>query len=442
MSPSSEPGHYLRTATHSSTSDVVSTATQTKLTPSQQIEQAREIIASDLRTWQEKFAVAADKGVEDLEERIQEIVASQINSGAKEHGESLVTALKTVVDHQLSTVKERINSIVESLPTGEAPQDEENAQDELLKEIRSAGLSIRDRAHALREWYNSVDNDLVRRVSAAVDDTLHILDGIRDLGLQEIGMRWAWMDGVTYKDWAKYHALKARFEDWRSEVRDVGMQHDKVEEARNIINDILSQGMAIAEHAAKELTRLKEVGKWKIETRDISDNFDTRTDPPSRPKPRVSGEETSTEEATPLEETRFHSESTAAHESEPSGANTSTASTISNSDGDDNIESDDSVSAQDQISENQYVSPSAEEEPSTDQKPAATDSYTSEENPTILDDAIADASEQSSANEVWGGASGQIVTDKVPFFDDVHDSDGNNSIFERASSLASQAAAA
>lgn len=411
VSPSFETSRDSKTATHSSTSEAAPTATTTKLTPSQQIEQAREKIASDLRTWQEKFAVAADKGVEDLEERIQEIVESQIKSGAREHGESLVIALKTVADHELATVRERINSIVESLPTEEAPRDEETAQGELLRQIRSAGLSIRDRAHALREWYNSFDNELTRRVTTAVDSTLEILDGIRDLGLQEIGMRWAWMDGVTYKDWSKYHALKARFEDWRNEVRDVGMQHDKIEKARAIANDILSQGMAITEDAANELTRLKEVGKWKIEARDVSDNFDIRTEPPPRPKPRASGEQTSNEEATPLEETESFSE-TAAQDSEPSSAMPST-------EADDRVESDESVS---------------EEEPS------ATDSYTPSETPenlTVLDDA--EAPDQIAANRVWGGASAQAVTEQAPLFKDVSD-DEKSRISERASSLASQAA--
>jgi hypothetical protein len=34
-----------------------------------------EKIDSDLERWQEKFALAADKGIEDLEDRIEEIVA-------------------------------------------------------------------------------------------------------------------------------------------------------------------------------------------------------------------------------------------------------------------------------------------------------------------------------------------------------------------------------
>ena len=260
--------------------------TETPLSPSQQIAQAREKVASDLRKWQQKFAVAADKGVEDLGERIEEIVKSHMKSGAQGHGKTLTVALKTVVDHEISNLKDHIIPLVQSLPIVDAPQQEDKAKDELLKEIRSAGLAIRDRAHALREWYNSFEEELLRRVAVASESTFEVLDGIRDLGLQEIGMRWAWMDGVTYKDWANYHALRRQFEDWRNEIRDFGLHHNKVEEARELASDILSEGMIIAEDAAKELTRLKEVGRWKIEARDTSDNFDTRSErPPPLAKP-------------------------------------------------------------------------------------------------------------------------------------------------------------
>lgn len=265
--------------------------THTTLSPAEQTAQAREKIDSDLQTWQTKFATAVEKGAEDLEERVEDIVESYIKSGVNSHGESLITALETVVANEISSVKLRINELAESLPSEEAREEEKKVQDELLKEIRRAAISVRDRAHAVREWRNSFDQELIRRTSAAVNSTLDVLNSVRDLGLQEIGMRWAWMEGVTYKDWAKYHALKAQFEDWKNDIYDVGMQHAKVEEAKALANDILGHGMEVAEDAAKELARLKDVGKWKIAAREASDDFETRTgNPPPLPKPSKSDE--------------------------------------------------------------------------------------------------------------------------------------------------------
>ncbi|KAF7115405.1 hypothetical protein CNMCM5793_002221 [Aspergillus hiratsukae] len=272
--------------------------THTTLSPAEQTAQAREKIDSDLQTWQTKFATAVEKGAEDLEERVEDVVESYIRSGVNSHGESLITALETVVENEISSVKLRINELAESLPSEEAPEEEKKVQDELLKEIRRAAISVRDRAHAVREWRNSFDQELIRRTSAAVNSTLDVLNSVRDLGLQEIGMRWAWMEGVTYKDWAKYHALKAQFEDWNNDIYDVGMHHAKVEEAKALANDILGRGMEVAEDAAKELARLKDVGKWKIAAREASDDFETRTgNPPPLPKPSKSDDESGSTEA-------------------------------------------------------------------------------------------------------------------------------------------------
>ncbi|KAJ9492936.1 hypothetical protein VN97_g290 [Penicillium thymicola] len=292
---SQEQIHTTTTVTSTSTPQA---SVQPTLTPTEQAQQVREKIDSDLERWQAKFALAADKGIEDLEERIGEIVSALVASSANSHGQSLSTALQLVSAEQLSSIKQRINELADSMPEEDAPEIEESTKHLLVRDIRTSAISVRDRAHALREWSISFEDELVRRVTAAVNSTLDVLDSIRDLGLQEIGMRWAWMDGVTYKDWAKYHALKAQLEEWRNDVRNVGMNHKSVSDARAVASDTLDQGMHEAEQAARELVRLKDVGIWKITAREVSDDFDTRTGPPpARPKPQEETEESDEEAA-------------------------------------------------------------------------------------------------------------------------------------------------
>ncbi|KAJ5933608.1 hypothetical protein N7454_005937 [Penicillium verhagenii] len=274
-----------------STASVISTTTEAPyvaptLSAAEQAKQAREQIDSDLERWQDKFAVAADSGIEDLEERLEEIVGALVASSANSHGQSLSTALQSVAAKQLTTIQGRINDLVQTLPEEDAPEAEEKAREQLVNDIRASAISVRDRAHALREWSLSFDDELLRRVSAAVNSTLDVLDGIRDLGLQEIGMRWAWMDGVTYKDWARYRAVKGQLQDWRNQIYHIGMNHKSVAEAKAVATDILDQGMEVAQETAIELIRLKDVGQWKLAAREVSDNFETRTEaPPPRPKP-------------------------------------------------------------------------------------------------------------------------------------------------------------
>lgn len=282
------------------TSTVEAPPVQTTLSAAEQAKQNREKIDSDLQRWQDKFAVAAEKGVEDLEERVEEIVSALVANSANSHGQGLSTALQSVASEQVSSIKSRINELAQSLLEEDAPEAEEHARDQFVSDIRSSAILVRGRAHALREWSMSFDDELTRRVSAAVNSTLDVLDNIRDLGLQEIGMRWAWMDDVTYKDWARYHALKAQFEDWRNEIRKVGMDHKSIADAKTVASKILDSGMAVAEDVAKELIRLKEVGFWKLAAREVSDNFDTRSKPPP-PRPTHNEDEHEEEEVSQIE---------------------------------------------------------------------------------------------------------------------------------------------
>ncbi|KAL4879026.1 hypothetical protein BJY04DRAFT_105052 [Aspergillus karnatakaensis] len=281
-------------ATESTTSSSVPEPTPApSLSPSELAAQLREQIASDLITWKERFAAASEKGVESLEGRVVEIVDTFLSTGAQSNGEALVAALESAVADQTSAIKSRIGQLTESLPFEEFPEGEEAAIEELLKEIRNSAVSIRDRAHGLREWHASFEQELVQKVSVAVNATLAVLDNVRTLGLQEVGTRWAWMDGVTYNDWEDYYALKAEFEDWKAKFREIGLQHARIEAAKESADDILSRGMDVAESAAKELARLKEVGRWKIAAREVSEDFDTRSEPPPplpKPAPVVADE--------------------------------------------------------------------------------------------------------------------------------------------------------
>lgn len=285
------PSSSMTTTTTTTTTKETPTV-QPTLSPEEVALEARKRIDSDLERWQEKFALAADRGVEDLEERIEEIVSALITSSANSYGQSLSTALQTVADEQVSSIHQRINELAGSLPEEDVPEEEATARDQLVSDIRNSAIAVRDRAHTLREWSASFEDELLRRVSAAVNSTVDVLDNIRDLGLQEIGMRWAWLDNVTYKDWARYHALKAQVDDWRNEIRKVGMNHPSVANAKSVASELLESGMYVAEETAKELIRLKDVGHWKIAAREVSDNFETRNEaPPPRPKVQQESEE-------------------------------------------------------------------------------------------------------------------------------------------------------
>ncbi len=246
------------------------------VTPDQEDEQVRAKITSDLRNWQDKFAKAADKGTEDLQERVQDITNRQIESQVNGVGEALVVQLEESSKSELAKLKKSINKIVKSLPEDRTGSDIEKAEEELSKATRNAGLAVKNKAQALRVWRQKFDEETQSLVAAAAESTLNVLDSIRDLGLQEIGMRWAYLDGVTYKDWAKYHEMKQTFDEWRVEVEAVAKGHEGLQRSKEKSEEVESRGMSVAEETAKELARLKEVGKWKIQANDDGNDFGTK----------------------------------------------------------------------------------------------------------------------------------------------------------------------
>ncbi|ELR02252.1 hypothetical protein VC83_00649 [Pseudogymnoascus destructans] len=246
-------------------------ASPTLLTEEEQRANAQKVVEEDLKTWQEKFAKAADQGSDELEARITEIIDRAVNTQAQGMGEAHLVQLEETVKSQIQSLKMAIVAIVRL----------HGEEEHLNGAIRKAGLAIRDKAQAVREWRHSFDQETNNLVSKASVDTFQIIDHIRDLGLQEIGMRWAWTDGVTHKDWAKYHALKNKFDEWRHDVEEVVTAHPGLEAARAASEDIESRAMAIAEDSATELSRLKETGRWKLAMGDASDDFSTHVLPPA-----------------------------------------------------------------------------------------------------------------------------------------------------------------
>jgi hypothetical protein len=264
--------------TRSATTESGSTSTSTSSDAAEPTDIGQKIEA-DLKNWQTKFAKAADKGAEDLEERVRDITQRQIEHQAHGVGHALVTQLDTTTKDALKDLKAHINTSISKIPADATESDENAVYVELLSSIRSAGEKIRNKAVAVRSWKQTYDNETVYLVKAALESTLEVIDSIRDLGLQEIGMRWAHVDGMTYKDWTKYHALKKTFDTWRDEVGAVAMKHENLDRAKHEGDAVQDEAMLMAELAAKELARLKDVARWKVDAHDSSDDFSSKVIP-------------------------------------------------------------------------------------------------------------------------------------------------------------------
>ncbi|KAI0845941.1 hypothetical protein F5Y00DRAFT_160188 [Daldinia vernicosa] len=235
-------------------------------------ELAAKIAAEDLKLWEGKFTTAAQEGAAEIEDRVDEISARMIERHANGMGRSLVKQLEETASTELENLKKSIVSILEK-----HGNDNEKRDEALAAAVRAAGLKIKNKAQDIRTWRQTYDQETEIAVTKAAQEHYSILQQTRDLALQKIGMKWAWMDGITYKDWKKYHELKARFDEWTDDFKRLITTHPGLILAQSTGAEIEDEGMNIAQAAAEELSRLKQVATWKAIAGDASDNFDSET---------------------------------------------------------------------------------------------------------------------------------------------------------------------
>lgn len=232
---------------------------------------AREMVAQDLEMWQNKFAAQAEEGAADMEDRIDEIANRMVVDEIVSKGKPLVKKLEALVESETDGLKAKISSIVAE----NAANPLDDAQEQIVAAIRAAGIAIKTAAQGIRSWREEYDDNLQYMVLKAADVHFQILDETTNLALQQLGMKWAWTDGVTYRDWAKYHELKQTLGDWTEELKHLIVTHPTLLQAQDAAALVEDDGMTIASSAAKELARLKQVAQWKILANDATDNFDS-----------------------------------------------------------------------------------------------------------------------------------------------------------------------
>lgn len=260
--------------TPSATAEVDIDASPAVLSKQELKEKAAQEVAEDLELWQGKFTRAADEGASEIEERIEDLAVTMIQDEAHGKGLPLVAELNSTVATEVANLKTVILSILEEQREKKDPDEFEKR---ITAAVRGAGLRIKDKAQSIRTWREGYEQQVEVAVTEAAQDHVRILESIRDLALQKIGMKWAWMDGVTYKHWQKFHELRGKFDEWVEDLKQLVITHPGLKDAQNAGNEVEGQGMAIAGEAAQQLGSLKQIAAWKALAGDLSDDFDAST---------------------------------------------------------------------------------------------------------------------------------------------------------------------
>ena len=281
--------------------------------------------ADDINKWHSKFTRAAEQATQDLQVRVSDTIARESSPGL---GEALLAKLTDEANQAVDSVKNSIIEAVNHLPEEDNDEQKTSAMHEVLETLRASGKSLKDRAQEVRTWKIEHDVEIDSLVETAIESTMSILDGIRDLGLQRIGMTWSDSDSVTYEDWTAYHNLKKTFDSLRADVLSSAVDQEALLQAKASSDEVQNNAMTVAGTAAKELARLKDVARWKIDASDASNDFESRFAPVAAAKEfgqkvagLFSGEENESDDSV--------MGSLAAEGSEISSSITETATTIS-----------------------------------------------------------------------------------------------------------------
>lgn len=231
---------------------------------------AAKTVAEDLETWQSKFSKAYDDAADEIEVRVEEMSNEMIRDQANVTGKALVSKLDKLVQTEISGLKKTLLVILQKhKDDGEST---EGLSQDVANAVRAAGLKIREKAQAVRTWRQEYEFEIETAVTNIAAEHIKILESIRDLALQKIGMKWAWMDGITYKDWQKYHELRERLDEWTEDMKRLVTSHPGISVAQTAGMMIEDEGMAIAGDAAAELGNLKQVAVWKALASDFDSN--------------------------------------------------------------------------------------------------------------------------------------------------------------------------
>lgn len=410
-------------------------------------EELKEKLNQDLRTWQSKFAAAADKGAEDLEQRVAEITTRQVEKGVNGHGKALIVQLEESADSTVSNLKSYIKRTVKSLPEDASEEQLEAALEQCSSKARELGQTVKRKAQDIREWKASYDTETDTLVQAAVRSTVEVLEKIHGLGLQEVGMRWAWTDGVTYKDWQNYHKLKSTLTEWQAEVESVGARHEGLRVAHEEAKKLEDEAMAIASKNVNELVRLKDVAKWKLWAEDSSDDFTNNTVPPRARKAaqqinnNVEDASSKVSEAVVGSETPVNESVASSVKSVASAASSKlsdASSKVSKSVVGSEVPSAQSVVAQASSKASEIVIDGASSISSG--ASAAASSASSAASSVSSDASSAASATAESPKKVWGGVAAQVLVEaREPVFDDVIDDDEDENYSVRLQGIVADA---
>ncbi|KAK6358491.1 hypothetical protein TWF730_007825 [Orbilia blumenaviensis] len=228
-----------------------------KKSSAEQIEAARPQVEADLESWSAKFEEAGVKASASVVSQLDELCGKVM----KEHeplSVELITDLEARIEKEYRDFEQGLGTLLESpAETKYVMMGYDGLVGRTVSNLKEKQAQIKSRTQELLM-------DTYQATAKIVDAALAEMDSAHDVGMQELGMKWAWMEGVTYKDWAKYHELKKAFGSFKTKVIRSGQGHKGLREVTDYAKSIDDATVDLLKVARVEVGKLEKLGRQRL----------------------------------------------------------------------------------------------------------------------------------------------------------------------------------
>ncbi|KAK9388544.1 hypothetical protein V1515DRAFT_597227 [Lipomyces mesembrius] len=183
-------------------------------------------IEKDIISWTSKFRTAGKNAVSSFSMEIDSLFQSAQDT------------LLTAAEANLLRAQNEIESIFDTADAAQVPA---------IMTILTA------KADAVRAQAAEAASSVLRDAESIRISTLDIFKTVTDVGLQDLGRKWAFMEGITWQDWKEYRTLKSMADDFAQVIDDIPIDDKIVQKFLSNFDEAVTKWIAHTEATARNL---------------------------------------------------------------------------------------------------------------------------------------------------------------------------------------------
>ncbi|KAF3911678.1 hypothetical protein AA313_de0202968 [Arthrobotrys entomopaga] len=228
-----------------------------KKSSAEQIAEARALVEADLASWTAKFEEGGVKASAEVISNLDELC----DKAMEDQSPKTIKLLEDLDARISKEFKDFEGELLNLLDSSAEHKSIMTKYDSLVGRHLS---NLKAKHDQIVEQTQSFLMDTYQNTAKIVDAALADMDILHDTGMQELGMKWAWMDGVTYKDWAKYHELKQTFGSHKTKVIRSGQSHKGLREVTDYVKTVDEAAADTLKVAEEEFEKLEKLGRKRL----------------------------------------------------------------------------------------------------------------------------------------------------------------------------------